>query len=109
MTKKQFFKELATALGRNPAYRVNLYGDDTTQQTVRLDGPDGPLCPLTFLTYDTSGDLLSSEEWIKASEILGLKYSTARDIVDAADNWNEFEWYSATQRQLAKAPGMEGR
>lgn len=103
MTKDRFFALLKEAQAKHPEYEVVFAGNGNL---LRLNGPDGTFCPVTFVCYYETGAYFMSSEWEQAANAFGLSKVSAESIVEAADDWSEFEWHSATQRRISVVLGV---
>ena len=86
MTNKMFYAALARLLKTDPAVHVAVYVDGSVG--LRVDGGSTQvfLCPITYVTYRTTGRYYHMASAIPAGEALGLSPRQARQIMLAADS-----------------------
>ena len=85
MTNKMFYAALARLLKTDPAVHVSVYDDGLVG--LRVDGGSTQvfLCPITYVTYRTTGRYFHMASAVPAGEALGLSPRQARQIMLAAD------------------------
>ncbi len=55
---------------------------------IRADNDEGYFCPITYICYQTTGQLWDTDAWSEAARVLDLDAEFASRIVDAADGYN---------------------